>query len=63
VARALGFKAREVIVIESAPSFVAGTSTRNNEVVRVGIFYPLMCLSSAHSFNMKYISDTHVCFT
>jgi heterodisulfide reductase subunit A-like polyferredoxin len=40
VARALALKGREVIVIESAPSFGTGTSSRNSEVVHAGIYYP-----------------------
>lgn len=40
VARALALKGREVIVIESGPSFGTGTSSRNSEVVHAGIYYP-----------------------
>ncbi|XP_058722622.1 L-2-hydroxyglutarate dehydrogenase, mitochondrial [Vicia villosa] len=40
VARAMALKGREVIVIESAPSFGTGTSSRNSEVVHAGIYYP-----------------------
>ncbi|KAI5443546.1 variant 3 [Lathyrus oleraceus] len=40
VATALALKGREVIVIESGPSFGTGTSSRNSEVVHAGIYYP-----------------------
>ncbi|XP_045789970.1 L-2-hydroxyglutarate dehydrogenase, mitochondrial [Trifolium pratense] len=48
VARALALKGREVIVIESAPSFGNGTSSRNSEVVHAGIYYP------RHSFKATF---------
>ncbi|KAI4300969.1 hypothetical protein L6164_034293 [Bauhinia variegata] len=40
VARALAIKGREVLVIESAPTFGTGTSSRNSEVIHAGIYYP-----------------------
>ncbi|XP_061360555.1 L-2-hydroxyglutarate dehydrogenase, mitochondrial [Gastrolobium bilobum] len=40
VARALAHKGREVLVIESAPTFGTGTSSRNSEVIHAGIYYP-----------------------
>ncbi|TKY46374.1 L-2-hydroxyglutarate dehydrogenase [Spatholobus suberectus] len=40
VARALALKGREVLVIESAPTFGTGTSSRNSEVIHAGIYYP-----------------------
>ena len=41
VARALALKGREVLVVESAPTFGTGTSSRNSEVIHAGIYYPL----------------------
>lgn len=40
VARALALKGRDVLVIESAPTFGTGTSSRNSEVIHAGIYYP-----------------------
>ncbi|KAJ7976498.1 L-2-hydroxyglutarate dehydrogenase, mitochondrial [Quillaja saponaria] len=40
VARALALKGREVLVLESAPTFGTGTSSRNSEVIHAGIYYP-----------------------
>ncbi|KAK7266948.1 hypothetical protein RIF29_19610 [Crotalaria pallida] len=40
VARALAVKDRDVLVIESAPTFGTGTSSRNSEVIHAGIYYP-----------------------
>ncbi|CAJ1947708.1 unnamed protein product [Sphenostylis stenocarpa] len=40
VARALALKGREVLVVESAPTFGTGTSSRNSEVIHAGIYYP-----------------------
>ncbi|KAF9626339.1 hypothetical protein IFM89_032188 [Coptis chinensis] len=40
VARDLALKGRDVLVIESAPTFGSGTSSRNSEVIHAGIYYP-----------------------
>ncbi|KAK2999540.1 hypothetical protein RJ639_023333 [Escallonia herrerae] len=41
VARELSVKlGREVLVIESAPTFGTGTSSRNSQVIHAGIYYP-----------------------
>ncbi|KAK7271113.1 hypothetical protein RJT34_26747 [Clitoria ternatea] len=40
IARALALKGREVLVIESAPTFGTATSSRNSEVIHAGIYYP-----------------------
>lgn len=40
IARALALKGREVLVVESAPTFGTGTSSRNSEVIHAGIYYP-----------------------
>lgn len=41
VARELSLKhGKEVLVIESAPTFGTGTSSRNSEVIHAGIYYP-----------------------
>jgi L-2-hydroxyglutarate oxidase LhgO len=39
VARALALGGREVLVLEAAPQFGTGTSSRNSEVVHSGIYY------------------------
>lgn len=39
-ARALAMAGREVVVVEAAPSFGTGTSSRNSEVIHAGIYYP-----------------------
>ncbi|KAK4787672.1 hypothetical protein SAY86_011505 [Trapa natans] len=40
VARQLAFTGREVLVLDSAPTFGTGTSSRNSEVIHAGIYYP-----------------------
>ncbi|KAK7364906.1 hypothetical protein VNO80_13652 [Phaseolus coccineus] len=40
VAKALALKGREVLVVESAPTFGTGTSSRSSEVIHAGIYYP-----------------------
>lgn len=41
VARELAVKlGREVLVVESAPTFGTGSSCRNSEVIHAGIYYP-----------------------
>ncbi|KAK1280622.1 hypothetical protein QJS04_geneDACA015034 [Acorus gramineus] len=40
VARELALKGREVLVVEAAPTFGTGTSSRNSEVIHAGIYYP-----------------------
>lgn len=40
IARELALKGREVLVLESAPTFGTGTSSRNSEVIHAGIYYP-----------------------
>lgn len=41
VARELAVKhGRDVLVIDSAPTFGTGTSSRNSEVIHAGIYYP-----------------------
>ncbi|XP_073132428.1 L-2-hydroxyglutarate dehydrogenase, mitochondrial [Henckelia pumila] len=41
VARELAMRhGRDVVVIESAPTFGTGTSSRNSEVIHAGIYYP-----------------------
>ncbi|KAL0453179.1 UNVERIFIED_CONTAM: L-2-hydroxyglutarate dehydrogenase, mitochondrial [Sesamum latifolium] len=48
VARELAMKlCREVLVIESAPTFGTGTSSRNSEVIHAGIYYPRNSLKAA----------------
>jgi 2-hydroxyglutarate dehydrogenase len=38
VARALAMAGREALVVEAAPSFGTGTSSRNSEVIHAGIY-------------------------
>ncbi|PIA62164.1 hypothetical protein AQUCO_00200281v1 [Aquilegia coerulea] len=40
VARELALRGRDVLVIESAPTFGTGTSSRNSEVIHAGLYYP-----------------------
>lgn len=39
-ARALALAGREVLILEAAPHFGAGASSRNSEVVHAGLYYP-----------------------
>ncbi|CAO1946334.1 unnamed protein product [Urochloa humidicola] len=47
VARALAMAGREVVVVEAAPSFGTGTSSRNSEVIHAGIYYPPRSLKAS----------------
>ncbi|KAL0383481.1 UNVERIFIED_CONTAM: L-2-hydroxyglutarate dehydrogenase, mitochondrial [Sesamum calycinum] len=47
VARELAKLGREVLVIESAPTFGTGSSSRNSEVIHAGIYYPRNSLKAA----------------
>lgn len=50
VARELAMKlGREVLVIESAPTFGTGSSSRNSEVIHAGIYYPRNSLKVFYS--------------
>jgi FAD dependent oxidoreductase len=40
IARELAFKGREVLVLDSAPTFGTVTSSRNSEVIHAGIYHP-----------------------
>ncbi|HVW68952.1 MAG TPA: NAD(P)/FAD-dependent oxidoreductase [Steroidobacteraceae bacterium] len=40
VARALGLRGRETLILEAEDSFGTGTSSRNSEVIHAGIYYP-----------------------
>ncbi|XP_004294702.1 PREDICTED: L-2-hydroxyglutarate dehydrogenase, mitochondrial [Fragaria vesca subsp. vesca] len=40
VARELALRGRQVLVLDSAPTFGTGTSSRNSEVIHAGIYYP-----------------------
>ncbi|KAL4607254.1 hypothetical protein ACB092_09G160100 [Castanea dentata] len=40
VARELALRGREVLVLDSAPTFGTATSSRNSEVIHAGIYYP-----------------------
>ncbi|KAL2940271.1 L-2-hydroxyglutarate dehydrogenase mitochondrial [Bienertia sinuspersici] len=48
IARELAFKGREVLVLDSAPTFGTVTSSRNSEVIHAGIYYP------PNSFKAKF---------
>mmetsp|Transcript_14640 Transcript_14640/g.31671 ORF Transcript_14640/g.31671 Transcript_14640/m.31671 type:complete len:403 (+) Transcript_14640:142-1350(+) len=47
-ARALSRSGREVVLVDVADSFGAGTSSRNSEVVHAGIYYPQNSLKAIH---------------
>ena len=40
VARELALRGRQVLVLDSAPTFGTATSSRNSEVIHAGIYYP-----------------------
>lgn len=40
IARALAQRGREVLILEAAPRFGSGVSSRNSEVIHAGIYYP-----------------------
>lgn len=40
IARELSFKGRQVLVLDSGPTFGTVTSSRNSEVIHAGIYYP-----------------------
>jgi L-2-hydroxyglutarate oxidase LhgO len=40
VARAIASSGREVFILEAAPAFGTGISSRNSEVIHSGIYYP-----------------------
>ncbi|KAK4346004.1 hypothetical protein RND71_036180 [Anisodus tanguticus] len=51
---------REVLVVDSAPIFGTGTSSRNSEVIHAGIYYPPNTLKKSEHFrlsmNLKQLS-------
>ncbi|GAV80112.1 DAO domain-containing protein [Cephalotus follicularis] len=47
VARELAMKGREVLVLDSGPTFGTATSSRNSEVIHAGIYYPHKSLKTA----------------
>ena len=47
-ARALALSGREVLVLESAPTFGTGVSSRNSEVIHAGLYYPNGSLKARH---------------
>ncbi|KAK4481683.1 hypothetical protein RD792_012590 [Penstemon davidsonii] len=67
VARELAVKhgGREVLVIESAPTFGTGSSSRNSEVIHAGIYYPtnslksLFCVRGRHLM-YKYCKEHNI---
>ncbi|KAL8489408.1 hypothetical protein ACS0TY_024866 [Phlomoides rotata] len=62
VARELSMKLRrEVLVIESAPTFGTGSSSRNSEVIHAGIYYPPNSLKGeAESHGATFCYNTSV---
>lgn len=50
VARELSLRGRDVLVLESAPTFGTGTSSRNSEVIHAGIYYPRNSLKVSSIF-------------
>lgn len=53
VARELALKGRDVLVVESAPTFGTGTSSRNSEVIHAGIYYLPNSLKVSLSLSLK----------
>ena len=47
-ARTLALAGREVLLLESAPSFGTGVSSRNSEVIHAGLYYPNGSLKARH---------------
>ncbi|KAH9675053.1 L-2-hydroxyglutarate dehydrogenase [Citrus sinensis] len=65
VARELALKGREVLVLDSGPTFGTGTSSRNSEVIHAGIYYPLNSLKAifcvrGRELLYKYCSEHEV---
>ncbi|XP_010673237.2 L-2-hydroxyglutarate dehydrogenase, mitochondrial [Beta vulgaris subsp. vulgaris] len=65
IARDLAFKGREVLVLESAPTFGTVTSSRNSEVIHAGIYYPPKSLKArfcvkGREMMYKYCSERDV---
>ncbi|XP_057547445.1 L-2-hydroxyglutarate dehydrogenase, mitochondrial isoform X2 [Amaranthus tricolor] len=65
IARELAFKGREVLVLDSAPTFGTVTSSRNSEVIHAGIYHPSnwfkarLCVKGREML-YKYCSERHV---
>lgn len=61
VARELALRGRQVLVLDSAPTFGTGTSSRNSEVIHAGIYYPpnslKVFLSCCFLFNTYPVSS------
>ena len=65
VARALAQQGREVLLLEAANAFGAGTSARNSEVIHAGIYYPQASLKAqlcVHGRDLlyAYCTERHV---
>ncbi|CAA6654440.1 unnamed protein product [Spirodela intermedia] len=60
VARELALKGRDVLVLESAPTFGTGTSSRNSEVVHAGIYYPAKLCVRGRELLYRYCSDREI---
>ncbi|XP_008392508.3 L-2-hydroxyglutarate dehydrogenase, mitochondrial-like isoform X1 [Malus sylvestris] len=55
VARELALKGREVLVLDSAPTFGTSTSSRNSEVIHAGIYYPTHSLKAKFCVRGRYL--------
>ncbi|KAM0978622.1 hypothetical protein ACFX2C_014572 [Malus domestica] len=55
VARELALKGREVLVLDSAPTFSTSTSSRNSEVIHAGIYYPTHSLKAKFCVRGRYL--------
>ncbi|KAK1292568.1 Somatic embryogenesis receptor kinase 1 [Acorus calamus] len=65
VAREQALKGREVLVVEAAPTFGTGTSSRNSEVIHAGIYYPPKSLKAnlcvrGRGFLYKYCLEREI---
>ena len=54
VARELALSGREVLVLDSAPTFGTATSSRNSEVIHAGIYYPPNSLKVSVSLSLSH---------
>lgn len=63
VARELALRGRQVLVLDSAPTFGTATSSRNSEVIHAGIYYPPNSLkvSPLFSRNIYFFIKLFLC--
>ncbi|KAF3441362.1 hypothetical protein FNV43_RR15276 [Rhamnella rubrinervis] len=65
VARELALRGRDVLIVESAPTFGTATSSRNSEVIHAGIYYPPNSLKATFCVRgrellYKYCSERNI---